>query len=458
WAEFVVVSDEAFRSEPASIDINYYNTGREAGARGGRRLSEGFGTWGDRPEDYTILRVRGEINNEDLQFLGSLPVLTALELVPDQIESSCDYALAGSRIEALSLNIAPSGMLKGMERLTTVVWDGDNDMPDGILAENGNPNIMLWLKDKSKAPADARNIVTYEYNGEGIPQGADVTGHSELISLYPGFPFKVHTPLKAEHIELSKDFTQTTEIGVCRGWETIALPFSPTLITHETRGEIVPFASWGGDDYCPRPFWLYESNSNGWTAADGIKAGMPYIISMPNNEEYLESYNLPGRVTFSAEDVELTPESTIPDTTDWVDNSRFVATFMPVEDRVLSLNVDDINGTLAQGSTFVANAVTLPFGAYVKPEGSALSEMPVFGTGELDNVSLPLLSASGDMTVETPGPGQIRICSVRDRMVTIYSMTGMAVRTLQLTAGEPVCIDNLTQGLYMAGGIKVLVK
>ena len=45
--------------------------------------------------------------------------------------------------------------------------------------------------------------------------------------------------------------------------------------------------------------------AGGFADASEIKANTPYIICMPNNERYVESYRIYGTVTFSATNVEI---------------------------------------------------------------------------------------------------------------------------------------------------------
>ena len=57
-------------------------------------------------------------------------------------------------------------------------------------------------------------------------------------------------------------------------------------------------------------FWLRRLTDNGLQAATNIEANTPYIISMPNSEEYTSDYNLNGRVTFSAQNIDVPATTT----------------------------------------------------------------------------------------------------------------------------------------------------
>ena len=446
----VVISDHAFRSDVAGMDIDFFNTGRKAGARNGHRLQEAFEDWGA-GWDSTCLEVVGEVARADLQFISTLSELTSLRLNPDFITAeNCDSVLAESRIETICSTAYPAGMLKGMQRLTTVMWPlGDANMPAGRISENGNPNILFWTTNSANAPEDARNIVVYSSIDGAFPD----KGEAEEITLEAGYPFNAHRPVEAKQVVFSKLFGQETVPGKCQGWETIALPFTPDRMFHESGTEIMPFSLWPGVDEAPRPFWLYTAaEGSDWQPAERIIAGMPYIISMPNNPDYIYYYNLAGRILFMASDVTLGTEDSAPLTTTWKSRD-FTATFMPVEERgILSLNVNgEENGV--SGSRFVPDAETLPFGAYAKDSGS-LRSIPVFDDS---GIALPSITESG-LAVDSPAPGTIRISSLYDCRVAVTAITGITVATADVRAGETVRVDGLAKGLYIVAGKKIMVK
>lgn len=447
-----VESDRAFRSDDATVDIDFFNSGYDAGARNGHRLQEAFGTWGDKPEDYTILTIAGETEKADLEFIATLPELTDLHLNPDTLTTeNCDSIFAGTRIMTINSTAGyPEGMLKGMRFLTTVMWyPTDAKMPEGRIAEAGNPNILFWTVDPANAPSDARNIVKIVSPPDEYPHG-----EADSIRLEAGFPFQmISFNLEAKLVEVTKRFDATTEPGVCRGWETIALPFAPDRIVHENGTEIVPFDAWSGFDNAPKPFWLYTANGSDWEPAASIEAGKPYIISMPNNPDYIEDYNLAGQITFIAEDVTLSYVDPEEMTAPWKESMSFKGTFMPVEeDGILSLNTNgEVNGV--PGSLFTADARTLPFGAYVTGAASRRN-IPVFGDGQ---TGLPGLSAYG-LTVDSPAPGTIRISSMHDCRVTVAAATGATVAVVDIRRGETARVEGLVRGVYIAAGMKVIVK
>lgn len=464
-----VESDVAFVSDEKPADIDFFNTVKKVGARNGHRLHEAFADW-QSETGYPELTVVGEITPDDMRYLAGIYELTTLHLMPDNMEGgSFAGVLSGSRIETVSSDMIPGGLPEGlfadMQRLTTVVWrDAETSMSDRVLGESVNPNLLLWTPDADKVPANVANIVTYSPQED---PSAPLRGHAGRIVLIPGYPYNAHNPIEVDYIEFAKQFSQPTEIDVCRGWETIALPFAPQNISHAEKGAIVPYKEWeknGYDDLGPKPFWIREATAEGWTDVDSIKAigaGMPYIISMPNNPAYIESFNLAGEVIFSAENVTLGdngPDNGVqfPYVSQWKDGMSFHATFMPVEGEHLSLNSgwEEASGDYLPGSVFTADAETLPFEAYVT--GTAARFVPLFGGG--NGVSLPTLSGISGIRVEVLGQNRLRLTSSRSCRIDINTLTGACVRTVSLTAGESVVVRDLTPGIYLVAGRKVLIR
>lgn len=428
-----VESDNAFRSEVASLEIDFFNTGTTAGARKGHRLAEAF-NWNNE-DDFTELTIVGDMNREDFDFLASLSKLTTLSLRPDSMAEE-SYANA--------LN---------MPLLTTVEWGRDSEMPADIFGTSTNPNLLLWVDDESLAPATVRNVVTTD-------------GTAESITLDAGFPFNPHMPVAAKHIEFRKKFNQPTEIDVCRGWETIILPFTPESIRHEEKGEIVPYERWNeeydrGDygDEGPKPFWIYEATPDDWIAARDIEAYVPYIISMPNNPEYIHAYNLAGQIIFAADDAILGDYDNNPGPwqAEWIDGLIFEGSFMPFEGEYRSLNNEweEADGEILPGSYFLPDGVTLPFEACLRG-GNPSQKLPLFPGGS--GISLPTLDFQSGISVEAIGQGAIRLTSTRNCTADIYTTTGMRMRSVKLNAGESVTINDLAPGIYLVARHKIMIK
>lgn len=471
-------SETAYRSDPAVVVIDFFNTGIVAGARNGHHLSEAFGTWeensasGTYLQNYEYLRVLGELEAEDLRFLSSLPVLTTLHIETDNLPQSADYIFSGSRIETICSGRFPEGMLKGMTRLATLIWGkDDSQMPDGILSEAGNPNLLLWISDRNNAPTDAVNVVVYGDTASGYcsdPDNTEVKGWAERIILEPGYPFSAYHPVEVGDVEFIKEFTMPTEINECQGWESIVLPFMPSSITRIANGEtLLPYPAWSmtmvdnNNYYGPKPFWLYKATTADWVAAEAIEARVPYIISMPNNPYYVDEFNISDFVSFAASNVVITKEDCTPAGTDWKNGMAFKGSFMPVEESHLALNGMADGDDLRPGSAFVSDVVAKPFegyvAGYVADQGDRFNRksIPVFGN--LSGLTLPSIN-DGGLIILPEGKGGILIMSDRSIAVDVYTATGIKVRSVDAPAGESVVVDHLSKGIYIVAGRKVMVR
>jgi hypothetical protein len=223
-----------------------------------------------------------------------------------------------------------------------------------------------------------------------------------------------------------------TGIGESRGWETIALPFDVQKIEHASKGTIVPFAQWRSGD-TTKPFWLYELKSNGFVEASSIKANTPYIISMPNNPQYADQYQLVGNVTFSAENTTVKVSDNLQQPK--YNDRTFVPSFQvqPSSLGYYALNVTNDyftnNSGMTDGSRFVLNMRRiLPFEAYMTTSSSNAPE----SIGIFD-----------DMTTE--------IHEIPNEALN----TGTSVYDLQ---GRKIEKSVLTKGVYIRNGQKVIIR
>ena len=168
--------------------------------------------------------------------------------------------------------------LKDCNRIATIRWDAETVLPaSSIQNAISNPNLLLYVKAKDYAPAGVQNVV--------------VNGVAEKIILKEeanGNDFYCPEEFTAKEVEYTHNYSMTSGYNTNQGWETIALPFDVQTIAHATKGEIMPFAKWNSGD-SRRPFWLYELTENGWQEAEAVKAYTPYVISMPNNDQYYDA-------------------------------------------------------------------------------------------------------------------------------------------------------------------------
>jgi hypothetical protein len=200
-------------------------------------------------------------------------------------------------------------------------------------------------------------------------------------------------------------------------------------IQHETKGVIAPFNSSASNKH----FWLRRLTDNGLQAATNIQANTPYIISMPNSEEYTDDYNLNGRVTFSAQNVQV--PATVTNTLAMADSSIVMVPAMQRKERssaVWALNVGEVRGQYFEGSVFERDYREVrPFEAYTVHRLENSQPAPRY---------IPIQEIGGTTGIETIDHGPLTI----DRW---YDLEG---RKLQ---GQPK-----QKGVYISKGKKVVIK
>ena len=304
------------------------------------------------------------------------------------------------------------------ESIAAIVYNSSVPMANSDLQAITNPNLLIYVKSDSLAPADRNNIIV-----DGFAKNIVLTDVAQGNN-----DFYCPQSFTAEAISYTREFKQKTQIGVSRGWETIALPFNVQTIMHETRGLITPF----GNNRSNTHFWLRRLTHDGLQSDSIIEANTAYLISMPNSEEYIADYNLSGRVTFSAANV------TVPVTEIIMDES---ANYMmaPVFQRLAAqnnlyvLNVGEQRSGYPEGSIFESNyRAVLPFQAYVEHKGS--------------NPAPPYFIV-GDLGGDTTGIDATLVNSERVNSEAWYTLDG---RKLQ---GKPT-----QKGVYITNGKKVIIK
>jgi surface protein len=248
-------------------------------------------------------------------------------------------------------------MFSGCSSLASI-QAGSAEIPAEEYTKIGNPNLLLYVNEARLAPEGVQNIVVNGVAKEIVltdnPDGKIVNNN-----------WYCPEPFRAEKISYTRDFRQQTQIGISRGWESLALPFAVQTITHQDKGAIAPF----GSDASGLHFWLRRLGHEGLISVQMIEPNTPYIISMPNSEDYASRFNLNGRVTFAAEDayVERT-EQMEDESADYM----MVPTFqrMPVSEYVYALNVGEERNGRPEGSIFERNYREVrPFEAYTLHRG-----------------------------------------------------------------------------------------
>ena len=246
------------------------------------------------------------------------------------------------------------------ERITSLIWNSSVVLTESDLDGFTNPNMLIFVGNKDKTTL-TRNNVVIEGRARKVVLRDVASGNGDF-----------HCPQEffADSIIYTHNYKQATEIGVSRGWETIALPFDVQTITHEKNGVIAPFGSSASDKH----FWLRTLvDEQGLARATKIEANHAYLISMPNNGKYPAEYNLAGNVTFATAGV-VVPETIYRASQLTTDNGRII--LMPnflrndATPYYYVLNVGEARGGHPEGSVFEVNyREVLPFQAFTYHEG-----------------------------------------------------------------------------------------
>ena len=342
------------------------------------------------------------------------------------------------------------------QRLTSLVWHGNSRLENSVTDAIGNPNLLVYVDAAQYAPADMDSNVVVMSAGSG-------EGECERLVLTPGYPFSPVQAFTSRYSTMTKEFTQTTPIDGCAGWETIVLPFDVTSVS-AAQGELTPFAVLTDIDR-QYPYWLYEADPvSDWKAAGSIRAGVPYIISMPNNKAYEPQYCISGPVTFTnTESVRITPVDAEQYVVEWNSGHKFCPLWLPLDNAqavmAMGLNVgmdnltDDAGQLLEPGSAFHIDVEPRPLEAYVTRLGGVRA-LRIRGA-ELSHVSLT--KTANGLEMET-ADGSLHLLSDTDRTVDVFRIDGVRVASVRLHSGETYTIDGLVKGVYIVAGRKVMIK
>ena len=316
---------------------------------------------------------------------------------------------------------------------SAIVWESQTKIPEGSFSDSSyHYNFLLYVKDAQVAPSGVENLIV-----NGVATGT--------VVLSDGWQFNCPQEFRAAKVSYTHNYTMETGLGHSAGWETLALPFDVQTITHETKGQLVPFASYS-DESRSMPFWLYQLGSDGFTKANGIVANTPYIISMPNNDSYAERFNLSGRVTFSATDV------TVHRTADAFLHTAKAgdATFIPCYSFYLNnenryaLNVvtafSPQTWTETPGSIFLTGGdiIVSPFGARIEKGNASARSYTLFFAD--DPTAIEDISAPGNM------PAKVKVYSIGGQFVGEYPVSNLG------------SIERLLPvGIYIVNGKKMYV-
>jgi hypothetical protein len=282
--------------------------------------------------------------------------------------------------------------LKDNTALAAIVWNPEV----AFTAKVSNPNLLLYVKASQYAPATVQNVVVGDDDEGEVLMAENIV----LVEAASGNDFYCPQAFTAKRISYEHNYSMISGYKDCQGWETIVLPFDVTVAINTKGTELVPYSTWTYGSNL-RPFWLYQMTNQGWQAANGIKANVPYIISMPNNEMYESSYNLTGNIQFIGNNVQVMPSDN--PTTGHYGNKQLVVNYLnqTASTEIYALNVsnDWHQNTAAEkeGSTFIRSLRNVhPFEAYMTVEGSnAPWAIPIFEGGTTNLTPIPSPKGEG---------------------------------------------------------------
>ena len=396
--------------------------GKRAVAGTAGQLSLAFG-WCT-PTEIEELVVEGSLDDTDLATLRAMSRLRHLNLSQVKMSGNRlpERAFQGMSLVSIAVpeNMVSAGgnLFEGCQQLAAITWLVDFRLTAQMLQGVDNPNLLVYVKLQSDAPTSVSNVV--------------VNGHANSITLVDrsegNSNFYCPTAFTADRISYTHSYQQLTGIGECRGWETLALPFTVQTISHHSQGLLAPFAK--GDSEA-RPFWLCRLSTGGFERADQIEANTPYIISMPNNQSYADQYILGGQVTFEAQNAQVHASTEL--TTDEKGDFWFVPCFTIQEktSSILPINVGQAFDGFPEGSNFFRDLErnVRPFEAYVLSQSSAARR---FSISE---------ETTGITELQPENAGQLHVYDLRGHLVDKISSLDKLKRSHHLRPGIYIVRD-----------------
>ncbi|MFR6202338.1 MAG: leucine-rich repeat domain-containing protein [Bacteroides fragilis] len=292
-------------------------------------------------------------------------------IIPRSVTSMGDRAFAYSGLRSITIpetvTSVGGGILNGCSRLTSIFWECNRDVPNII--DLNSTSCLLYLSYDVKCPSTSKNVI-------------EPGGVAQTIVLKNEKRYLCPKAFTANKISYTREFAMKTIPGKAAGWQTIILPFSVQTITDKDGNRLAPFMAEG--DGIWKRFWLRELQADGtYKDVTAIEANKPYLIAMPNAEEYASEYCISGNVTFEADNVSLgeTPEIVPTDggaysmygTYDWVTGTR----------KVYALNLDNwSDGSVyyEKGSVFVPSLRDVaPFECYLQNNNPSASTRGFIG-------------------------------------------------------------------------------
>ena len=358
-------------------------------------------------------------------------------------------------------------------------WNEVTQQSDWFDMEVYSPNAIIYVKAGTEVNKLWKNVVVDGMAEEIVLRGKELNEWGGMEH----YPFYASKPFKAKKISYMYSFNRSdwdesveyeTGRNISGGWQVITLPFTPTRIYHEEKGELAPFNS---NVAGAKPFWLRKLTTAGFQSQTSIQPNTPYIIAMPNHKTYDEQYNIVGDVYFTAEseegiDVAATPEMVEVEGAQYVMHGIYQPIFSEEYHGnesvpgIYCLNYDysiNVDGKdYAIGSIFLRDrGMATAFTGYVtSKENSASTRAPLYysigGSGSV--TGLEEIVSREDTSLKVYVEGKV-LCieSETARQLSIYDATGRTIRQVQVKEGLNR-VTGLAPGYYFMEGRKVLIK
>ena len=334
-------------------------------------------------------------------------------------------AMVSYREENWTVTGINDGALSANTELAAIIWNPETAFTEKV----GNPNLLLYVNQAKYAPSSIKNVVV-----NGTANSIVLSEAAEKNDFYCPQEFTAKT------ISYTHNYMMETGLGSAKGWETIALPFDVQKISHQGKGEIVPFANWKNGE-SKKPFWLMELGTSGFVDANAIKANTPYIISMPNHTNYKNEFRLNGNITFSAENVKVKASNNLQSTTSG--DKTFHPNYAVLDNTsayALNVNNDYVSytGGAKEGSTFVLNLRKVhPFEAYMTSTSKARQTIAI-----QDNLTT----------------GIREIAEIwDDKIIRVYNISGQLLMTEENKSLDEIK-QLLSAGVYIMNGKKLVIR
>ena len=305
--------------------------------------------------------------------------------------------------------------LGGNETLLTIEWGSPAPVDAECFSRPSNyGNMLVYV-------SDATTEVTFQGN-------VVIEGVIDQLTLLDGAPFRNIHEFTARTISYTRSFDKKSAIGISSGWEGVVIPFDVQRVESKERGELKPFGE--ADFDTSLPYWLGQLQPDGtFAAAQHIVANQPFIMQVPNSDEYEERYNVAGDVTFSAENA--TVHTTVDVEQAQGEGYTLLGSYegTPVSSRVYALNDEEYTADGAVyllGGIFVANSRDIrPFEAYIYNANAVRAPYLRIGEENATGIAMPTANSQ--------------------QLTAVYDLTGRRV-------------DNPEAGIYIVNGKKLMVK